>query len=53
MNPPASGVLSLAEHVGHRLGASCGGVELITDRRGSRIYRLKFAGGDVALKLAR
>ncbi|MFN2495162.1 MAG: hypothetical protein ABR608_04540 [Pseudonocardiaceae bacterium] len=53
MNPPASGVLSLAEQVGHRLGVACGGVELITDRRGSRVYRLRFATGDVALKLAR
>lgn len=45
-------VVSLAEHVGSRLGDACGGVELVADRRGSRVYRLRFATGDVALKLA-
>jgi serine/threonine protein kinase len=29
-----------------------GGIELVTDRRGSRVYRLRFPPGDVALKLA-
>jgi serine/threonine protein kinase len=45
-------VVSLAEHVGNHLGDACGGVELVADRRGSRVYRLRFATGDVVLKLA-
>lgn len=52
MNPQARDVISLAEHVGSRLGDACGGVELVADRRGSRVYRLQFPTGDVALKLA-
>jgi hypothetical protein len=45
-------LVSLAEHVEIYLGDACGGVELVADRRGSRVYRLRFATGDVALKLA-
>lgn len=35
-----------------RLGEPYGGGKLITDRRGSRVYRLRFSTGDLALKLA-
>lgn len=52
MNPPAPDVVNLAECVGSRLGETCGGVELVADRRGSRVYRLQFPTSDVALKLA-
>jgi hypothetical protein len=52
MNPPAPDVVNLAEHVGSRLGETCGGVELVADRRGSRVYRLQFPASDVALKFA-
>lgn len=52
MNPHAPDVVSLAEHLGSRLGEACGGVELVADRRGSRVYRLRFLTGDVTLKLA-
>ncbi len=52
MNPQTSDVVSVAEHVGSRLGEACGGVELVADRRGSRVYRLQFPTGDVAFKLA-
>ncbi|MBV9010445.1 MAG: hypothetical protein JO272_00105 [Pseudonocardiales bacterium] len=52
MNPPAPDVVNLAEHVGSRVGKACGGIELVTNRRGSRVYRLRFPSGDVALKLA-
>lgn len=45
-------VVSVAEQVAGRLGQSCGDVELVADRRGSRVYRLRFPTGDVALKLA-
>lgn len=38
--------------MGSRVGDACGSVELIADRRGSRVYRLQFPTGDVALKLA-
>ncbi|MGH3830066.1 MAG: hypothetical protein ACRDRS_06370 [Pseudonocardiaceae bacterium] len=38
--------------MGNRLGQPCGGAEVIADRRGSRVYRLRFPTGDVALKLA-
>ncbi|MDQ3760564.1 MAG: hypothetical protein M3460_02345 [Actinomycetota bacterium] len=52
MNAHAPDVVNLAAHVGIRLGQACGGVELVADRRGSRVYRLRFVTGDVALKLA-
>ncbi|MGH3852348.1 MAG: hypothetical protein ACRDR6_02380 [Pseudonocardiaceae bacterium] len=52
MNPPAPEIVNLAERVENRLGQPCGGVEVIADRRGSRVYRLRFPTGDVALKLA-
>ncbi|MGH3827617.1 MAG: hypothetical protein ACRDQX_10660 [Pseudonocardiaceae bacterium] len=38
--------------MGNRLGQPCGGAEVIADRRGSRVDRLRFPTGDVALKLA-
>lgn len=49
---PAPDAASLAAYVGRRLGEACGGVELVADRRGSRVYRLEFPTGDIALKLA-
>lgn len=52
MNSQVPDVVSLVEHVGSRLGDACGGVGLVADRRGSRVYRLRFLTGDVALKLA-
>ncbi|MBV8539922.1 MAG: hypothetical protein JO063_11685 [Pseudonocardiales bacterium] len=42
MSPQPAEVVNLAEHVGNRLGQTCGGVELLADRRGSRVYRLQF-----------
>ncbi|MGQ0775347.1 MAG: hypothetical protein ACT4NY_13140 [Pseudonocardiales bacterium] len=45
-------LVSLAEHLGSRLGETCSGIELVVDRRGSRVYRLQFPTADVALKLA-
>lgn len=52
MKPPAPDVVNLTEHVGSLVGEACGGVELVTNRRGSRVYRLRFPSADVALKLA-
>jgi serine/threonine protein kinase len=52
VHPQASDVVNLAEHLGSRIGEACGGVDLVADRRGSRVYRLQFPTGDVALKLA-
>lgn len=52
MDGQAPDVARLAEHLGGRLGAACAGIELVVDRRGSRVYRLQFSIGDVALKLA-
>jgi serine/threonine protein kinase len=52
MNPPTPDVVNVAAHVGSRVGEACGGVELVTNRRGSRVYRLRFPTGAVALKLA-
>ncbi len=45
-------MVSLAEHVESRLENACDGLKLVADRRGSRVYRLRFPTGDVALKLA-
>ncbi|MGH3566853.1 MAG: protein kinase domain-containing protein [Pseudonocardia sp.] len=52
MNPQSPDVDSLAEHVGSCLGEACRGTELVAHRRGSRVYRLHFPTGDIALKLA-
>lgn len=52
VNTYAPDVVKLAEHVGNRLEQACGGGELVSDRRGSRVYCLRFATGDVALKIA-
>lgn len=52
MNLHAADVVSLADRIASRLGKACGGLKLIADRRGSRVYRLEFPAGDVALKLA-
>ncbi|MBV9140300.1 MAG: hypothetical protein JO115_05195 [Pseudonocardiales bacterium] len=52
MSPLAPEAVNLAEHVASRLGQPCDSVELVADRRGSRVYRLRFPTGDVALKLA-
>lgn len=52
MNPEPLDVVSLAEYMGSRLRDACSGIELVADRRGSRVYRLQFPTGDVALKLA-
>lgn len=52
MKPPAPSAADLAEHVGNHLGEACGSIELVADRRGSRVYRLQFSTSDVALKLA-
>jgi serine/threonine protein kinase len=45
-------VSSLTEHLESRLGTACSGIQPVADRRGSRVYRLRFPTGDVALKLA-
>lgn len=42
----------LMKHLTSRLGDVCLGVVPVVDRRGSRVYRLRFPVGDVALKLA-
>lgn len=52
MNHPAPDVAKLVDHLASRFGDVCLGVELVVDRRGSRVYRLQFSVGDVALKLA-
>lgn len=52
MNVQAPDIANLAAHLGSRLGQGCGGGELVADRRGSRVYRLRFVTGDVALKIA-
>lgn len=52
VNPQPSDAGALAQHVGNQRGEACGGVELVADRRGSRVYRLRFPTGDVAVKLA-
>lgn len=45
-------MVTLAKQLGCHLGEECGGVRLVTDRRGSRVYQLRFPTGDIALKLA-
>ncbi len=52
MNPHVPDVVRLAERIASRLGEACDGLRPIADRRGSRVYRLEFPAGDVALKLA-
>jgi serine/threonine protein kinase len=52
MNPPTPDVVNFAEHVGSLVREACDGIELVTNRRGSRVYRLRFPSDDVALKLA-
>ncbi|MGH3548388.1 MAG: lipopolysaccharide kinase InaA family protein [Pseudonocardiaceae bacterium] len=52
VNAQPPDVVRLAAHVGYRLGQASGGAELVADRRGSRVYRIGFATGDVALKIA-
>lgn len=45
-------LFSLAQHLTSCLGEVCAGIQLVADRRGSRVYRLQFPTSDVALKLA-
>lgn len=45
-------MVTLAERLGSHLGDAYVGTELVADRRGSRVYRLQFPTGDLALKLA-
>ena len=44
--------MSLAAHVSDYLGQACTDVELVADRRGSRVFRVRLSTGDVALKRA-
>jgi hypothetical protein len=46
MNPHAADVVSLADRIASRLGKACGGLKLIADRRGSRVYRLEFPAAE-------